>query len=164
MEDKGTPDDFARAMADRLKKPEYATGTYEPPKRKGGKSAVMAKIESRADALAIVRETSILFLCLAGLQAFLAMFIGRALIVDAVIYVVLAGLLWRFNSRAAASILVLFAALVAAVTVAHLMGVKMPGGTNVFLAGIALWSAIRAVEATYKLRGQFASADAAAST
>jgi len=164
MEDKGSPDDFARVMADRLKKPEYASGTYEPPQRKARKSAVMAKIENRADALAIVRETSILFLCLAGLQAFMAIFLGVSLIVDALIYVVLAGCLWRFNSRAAASLLVLFAALVAAVTVAHLLGAKMPGGTNVFLAGIALWSAIRAVEATYKLRGQFASVDAAATT
>jgi hypothetical protein len=67
--------------------------------------------------------------------------------------VVLAVFLWRFNSRAAATPLVLVTA-AAVVTVAHLLGVKMPGGADVLLAAMALWAAIRSMGATFKLRGR----------
>jgi hypothetical protein len=50
------------------------------------------------------------------------------------------------------------------VTVAHVLGVRVPGGTNLYLAFMAVWAAIRAVEATYRLRGQFAAVDATAPT
>ena len=41
------------------------------------------------------------------------------------------------------------------VTVANKLGENLGGGTNIFLAVIVLWAAIRAVEATFKLRGKF---------
>jgi hypothetical protein len=125
------------------------------------KMGLFSKIESREDALKVVKDTSMGFFVVAGLQAVLSFFVGFSVLVDAVIYVVGGFFLRRFNSRAAAVVLLLLAIAGAGVTFANKAGANLGGGSNIFLSLIVLWAAIRAVEATFKLCGRF-SVEAAA--
>jgi hypothetical protein len=120
-------------------------------KRKGW----LSKIESRADALKVVKDSSMAFFVVAAIQAALSFLVGSSVLIDASIYAIGGFFLRRFNSRAAAMVLLLLAALSAGVTVANRLGENLGGGNNVFLAFIVLWAAIRAVEATFKLRGRY---------
>ena len=126
------------------------------------KKTWLSKIESREDALKIIKETSMGFFILAGLQAVLSFWLGFSILFDAVIYVVCGFFLRRHNSRAAAVALLLLSILGAGVTFANKAGANLGGGNNIFLALIILWAAIRAVESTFKLRGRF-SVDTSAS-
>lgn len=126
------------------------------------KMGLFSKIESREDALKVVKDTSLGFFVVAGLQAALSFLVGFSVLFDAVIYVAGGFFLRRFNSRAAAVVLLLLAIAGAGVTFANKAGANLGGGSNIFLALIVLWAAIRAVEATFKLRGRF-SAETAAS-
>ena len=123
------------------------------------KKGWFSKIESRADALKTVKDASTGFFVVAALQAALSFLVGFSVLIDAAIYVVGGFFLRRFNSRAAAVVLLSLALLGLGVTVANKFGENLGGGNNIFLAAIVLWAAIRAVEATFKLRGRF-SADA----
>jgi hypothetical protein len=69
----------------------------------------------------------------------------------------------RFNSRTAAIVLFILASVAMAVTVANKAGANLGGGTNIILALIVLWAAIRAVEATFKLHGKFAASSQSSS-
>ena len=122
------------------------------PKKKGW----LSKIESRADALKVVKDSSTAFFVVAAIQAALSFLVGFSVLIDAFIYAIGGFFLRRFNSRAAAIVLLLLAVLSAGVTVANKLGENLGGGNNIFLALIVLWAAIRAVEATFKLRGKFA--------
>jgi cobalamin synthase len=117
------------------------------------KKILFAKIETREDALKTVKDASIGFFAVAVLQALLATFIAPSLYLDAAILAVLAGALWKWNSRLAAVLLVVVSGGEAVVTVLNRLGVMAQGGKNVILAFIMLVVAIRAVEATYKLAG-----------
>ncbi len=121
-----------------------------------------AKIETRDDALRVVKDTSMGFFFVAALQAALSFLVGFSIIFDAVIYAFGGFFLRRYNSRAAAVVLLILAVVGTGVTFANRAGADFGGGNNIFLALIVLWAAIRAVEATFKLRGRF-SAEAAAS-
>lgn len=126
------------------------------------KKGWFAKIESRDDALKVVKDTSMGFFFVAALQAALSFLVGFSILFDAVIYAVGGFFLRRYNSRAAAVVLLILAVVGAGVTFANKAGANLGGGNNIFLAFIVLWAAIRAVEATFKLRGRF-SAEAATS-
>lgn len=126
------------------------------------KKGWFAKIESRDDALKVVKDTSMGFFFVAALQAALSFLLGFSIIFDAVIYAAGGFFLRRYNSRAAAVVLLILAVVGAGVTFANKAGANLGGGNNIFLALIILWAAIRAVEATFKLRGRF-SAGAATS-
>lgn len=115
----------------------------------------LSKIESRADALKTIKDASTGFFAVAALQTALSFLVGFSVLIDAAIYAVGGFLLRRFNSRVAAVVLLVLALLGLAVTVANRLGGNLGGGSNVFLAAIVLWAAIRAVEATFKLRGRF---------
>jgi apolipoprotein N-acyltransferase len=121
------------------------------PKKKGS----FSKLESREDALKLVKDTSSAFFVIAVLQAALAYWIGLSILFDAVIYAVGGFFLRRFNSRVAAVALLVLALVGACVTVANRIGANLGGGNNFILASIVLWAAVRAVEATFKLRGKF---------
>ena len=125
----------------------------EPASKKKG---FFSKIESRDDALKVVRDTSNAFFFIAILQAALAYLIGLSILFDAVIYAVGGFFLRRFSSRAAAVVLLLLALVGAGVTVANRTGANLGGGNNIVLAVIVLWAGVRAVEATFKLGGRFA--------
>jgi hypothetical protein len=76
-------------------------------------------------------------------------------IIDVAIYVIGGFFLLRFKSRAAAVTLLLLALGGAVATLFNRLGHDLGGGRNVVLAAIVLWVAIRAVDATFKLRGRF---------
>ncbi|HUL03942.1 MAG TPA: hypothetical protein VLV16_12010 [Gemmatimonadales bacterium] len=115
------------------------------------KKILFAKIETREDALKTVKDASIGFLAVAVLQALLAAFLAPALFWDASALALLAGALWKWNSRLAAVLLLVVSGGEAIVTVMNRLGMMAQGGKNVILAFIMLVVAIRAVEATYKL-------------
>lgn len=117
------------------------------------KRILFAKIETRDDALKVVKDASIGFFAVAVLQALLGAFLAPSLLIDAAILTVLAAGLMKWHSRAAAVALVLVSGGEALVTVLNRLGIMAQGGKNVVLAFIMLVVAIRAVEATYKLHG-----------
>ncbi len=119
------------------------------------KKGSFSKIESRDEALKMVKDTSRAFFFVAGLQAILSYWIGFGVLVDAAIFAIGGFFLFRFNSRAAAVALLLLALLSAGVTIANKAGANIGGGNNIILALIILWAGIRAVEATFKLHGRF---------
>ncbi len=124
------------------------------------KKGSFSKIENRDDALKMVKDTSLAFFFVAGLQAILSYWIGSGVLIDAAVYAIGGFFLRRFNSRTAAVILLILALLGAGVTIANKAGANLGGGNNIILALIILWAGIRAVEATFKLHGRFSSAPA----
>ena len=116
---------------------------------------MFAKIESCDDAQKMVKDASYAFYFVAGLQGVLGCFILPSMILDGIVYGVLAFFLHRFGSRIAAVLLFLMACLSLVVTIMNKMGVANQGGGNIFLAVIVLIVSARAIEATFKLRGQF---------
>lgn len=119
------------------------------------KNGWFKKIETRDDALSMVKDTSTGFFVVAGIFAAISFVLGFALLIDAVLYAVGGFFLRRYNSRAAAVVLLIVASVGAAVTFANLAGADLGGGNNIVVAVIIFWAAIRAVEATYKLRSRF---------
>ena len=123
------------------------------------KKGWFAKIESRDDALKVIKDVSMGFFFVAVLQGALSFLVGFSTIFDAVVYAVGGFFLYRYNSRATAVILLILAFVAVGVTFANKAGADLGGGNNIFLAFIVLWAAIRAVEATFKLRGRFSAKD-----
>lgn len=124
----------------------------------GKKQGLFSRLETRDDALKLVRSGSIAFLVLAGLQALIGFFLLPAILIDAAILAVLALIIMKAHSRVAALILLLVAGAEAVVTLLNRIGVMSEGGRNIFLAAIMLILAVRMVEATFKLNGKFATA------
>jgi hypothetical protein len=120
------------------------------------KKGWFSKIESRDEALKMVKEASMAIFAIAALQAALSYFFGISLLVDAALYAIGGFFLRRFNSRAAASLLLALALVGAGVTVANQLGESLGGGNNILLALILVWVVFRAVDATFKLHGKFA--------
>jgi hypothetical protein len=121
-----------------------------------------SKIETRDDALKVIKEVSLTFLGLAGLQLALMVFVLRqyAVVYDVAVIVLGVFFLWRFKSRAAAVLLLLLAGAELGVTVANRAGAAVGGGNNIFLGLVMLWAGIRAVQASFKLRSLAAAASA----
>ncbi len=116
---------------------------------------LFSKIESRDDALKVIKDSSTGFFFVAVLQAALSFWVGFSALFDATVYVVGGFFLRRFNSRAAAIVLLLLATAEAGFTFANKAGANLGGGNNIFFALIILGTAIRAVDATFKLHGRF---------
>jgi hypothetical protein len=122
------------------------------------KNRLFSPITTGDDALNMIREASIAFFCLAALQGLLGMALAPAMLIDALIVAVLAGILMKWRSRIAAVGLLLVSGAGLAVTVLDRLGVTAEGGKNIFLAVIMLVVAVRAVEATFKLHGRYRTA------
>ncbi|MGR9115136.1 MAG: hypothetical protein ACU85E_05170 [Gammaproteobacteria bacterium] len=123
---------------------------------KSKKKGIFARIESREDALKTIKDCAMGFFVIAALQASLGYFIAPSLIIDAVLYAVLAGIMVKWNSRVAALLLLITAIFATYMTVLNRLGMAAEGGNNIILAAIILWAAIRSVEATFKVNGKFA--------
>jgi hypothetical protein len=121
------------------------------------KNGLFAKIENGADAAKTVRDASLAFFVVAVLYGLMGVFMARAAITDAVILLILATILMKWRSRAAAVLLLLMSGLQAGVTLLNRLGMMSEGGNNVFLAAIMVITAARAVEATFKLHGRYRS-------
>jgi len=115
-------------------------------------SAWFSKIETHEQALVVIKDTSNVFFFVAVLLFALSSTIGYEVLWDAAIFVVGGFFLRKFNSRAAAVILLIVATAMVGATIANLTGTNLGGGQNIILAVIVLWAAVRAVQATYKFR------------
>jgi len=80
---------------------------------------------------------------------------------DATLYVILGMLMWRFRSPAAAFALLLVAIMRFFVTVGQAIETGAVNWTYVFVTIVVLFVSIRAVEATLKLIGRFATSEKA---
>lgn len=123
------------------------------------KKGMFAKIESREDALKTIKDCAMGFFVVAAIQAGLGYFIAPSLIIDAVLYAVLAGIMLKWKSCIAAVFLLVIACFAVYMTVLNRLGMAAEGGNNIFLAAIILWAAIRSVEATFKVNGKYAEAN-----
>ena len=120
------------------------------------KMGLFSRIETREEALRLVRDTAVAFFVLAGLQAVIGYFLAPSVLIDAAVIGILALFLLKGRSRVAALLLLVVSLAEATVTVLNRLGMSSQGGTNVFLAVIMVIAAFRAVEATFKLRGSLA--------
>jgi hypothetical protein len=120
------------------------------------KTGLFSTIETRENAVKMARDAGRGFLFLAGLQGVLGVMIAPAMLIDAIILGSLGLILLKWHSRTAAVLLLIVAVLMAGVTVLNRLGVTSSGGKNIFLAIIMLIVGVRAVEATFKLHGRFA--------
>ena len=119
------------------------------------KIGLFTKIKNKDDALKIIKDSSIVFFFVAALQAGLGFFIAPSLIIDGILYAILAAILLKWKSRIAAVFLLLLGSAALVMTVLNKIGVTAEGGNNIILAIIIFWVAIRAVEAAFKLHGKF---------
>ncbi|MEI6660241.1 MAG: hypothetical protein WCK91_02355 [bacterium] len=119
----------------------------KPPK----KNAWFGKIETKEEALKVIKDSSNGFYFLAALQIVIGYFLlGLPAIIDGVIFAVLAFLLRKFNSMVVAVLLLLLSVGAVVVTAINQFG-GGTGGRNTILAVIMIWTSIRAVQATFKL-------------
>lgn len=126
--------------------------TVEGEKKRG----FFAPLASRDEALKGVKEYSAAFYVIAGIQALIGYFAAPALIYDAVILAVLATALRLWKSRVAAVLLLVMSTLILGTTIMSRLGIEGTGGSNIFLALMVFWAAIKSVEAAFKLHGRFA--------
>src|SRR5215470_7115702 len=116
------------------------------------KIAWISKIETRDDALEVEKIASYAFLFLAALQLVLFLSVGSiGAFVIAVLLAAGAALL-RLHSRGAAAILFALSCLEALATVAKMFGAHPGMGSNVLVAGVMVWVAVRAVQSTWALQ------------
>jgi uncharacterized membrane protein HdeD (DUF308 family) len=120
------------------------------------KNSWFSKIESKEDALKVIKDTTTAFIAIAILQAILSFFVGHSILIDGIINAGGAFFLRRFNSRTAAVVLLVVATVSVGTTIANLLGAGLGTGTNILLAIVVFWAGVRAVEATFKFHGRFA--------
>jgi len=128
------------------------------------KSKWFKAIDTREEALKTIKDSSSAFFFVAALQAAIGIWLAMQYpnsgfdvsetMIDVAIYAICAAWLRWGRSRTAAVIL-LFAATVALGTTIGAQLKIIQGGKNIWLALIVFWAAVKAVEATFKLRGRF---------
>src|SRR5262245_1715698 len=119
-------------------------------KKEGMVASHFAPIESIEEAKNSIAAVCKIFLVLAAIMGVVSFFIFKAGILDAALYILLALIIWKFQSRVAAIILLLLTILQVVVTVMNLMGVADLGGRNVVLSIIVALAAARVVQATFR--------------
>jgi hypothetical protein len=115
------------------------------------KIAWISKIETRDDALEVATVASYAFFFVAALQMvlYLAVGSGAALVMAGI--TAAGGAALRLHSRAAALVLLAVSGIEALATLAKMFGAHPGMGSNVFVAGVMVWVAVRAVQATVAL-------------
>ncbi len=116
----------------------------------------MARIADRATAARMARECGIAMLFWAAVQAAFSFKYGYSLLLHAVVLAAGGFFLVRWQSRAAAVALMLYALAGAGITVAITNGMPLQGSSNWALALLIFWTALKAVEATFRMQGKFA--------
>jgi len=115
------------------------------------KIAWISRIETRDDALEVVKVASFAFFFLAALQLVLYLAVhSTAALVVATVLAAGGGALF-LHSRAAAALLFGLSCIEALATVATVFGAHPGMGSNVFVAGLMVWVSFRAVQATWAL-------------
>ena len=109
-------------------------------------------VKTLDEAQVVVAAVAKAFYLLAVLQGAVGYFIGGLwALVDAGLYAILALLLQKYRSRAAAVALLILSSIAMITTGMNMLGISK-GGTNIVLALIVFWASIRAVQATFALR------------
>lgn len=119
------------------------------------KNFFFSKIETRDDALMIIKRAAYSFWIVAAIQGCIGIFSLPSMLVDAALYTILAGILMKWESRVAAVLLALLSMVALIVTALNFVGMRHYGGNNIVLAVIMAFIAIRAIDATFKLHGRF---------
>lgn len=119
-------------------------------------SAWLVRIEDRQTAWSLVRECGIAMLFWAVVQAAFSFKYGQSLLIHSVILAVGGFCLLRWQSRAAAVALLLYALAGTGITLAINSGVALEGNSNLALALLIFWTALKSAEATFRLRGRYA--------
>lgn len=126
------------------------------------KFGIFSAIRTRDDAEKAAKDCGNAFFLVAAFQGAIGAFIAPSLLFDAALYA-LCGYFVRFKQSRAASVVVLLLSIAAVVgTVMNKMGLNAGGGNNIILAAFIVIAAVRAVEATFKLAGQFKGEESAA--
>lgn len=123
--------------------------------------AWLAKIPDRETASSMARECAIAMLFWAVVQTAFSFKYGPSLLIHALILAVGGLSLLYWKSRVAAAVLLLYALANAGITFAIHAGMPLEGGKNIALVLMIAWTALKAVEATFRLRGRFAFAASA---
>lgn len=118
--------------------------------------AWVAKIRDRGTAVRMARECAFAMLFWAVVQAAFSLKYGHSLLVHSVILAGGGFALLRWKSRVAAVVLALYALTNAGITLAANAGIAVEGGKNLALALMIAWTALKAVEAAFRLHGRFA--------
>jgi hypothetical protein len=125
----------------------------EPTPAPAKKNAWYGKIETEQEALKVIKDASYGFFFIAILQGVIGLALGMNVLLDAILYLIFAGILLKFKSRVAAILLLLLSAGALVVTFVNKLNPNpegRTGGTNIVLAVIMLWAAVRAIQATFK--------------
>jgi hypothetical protein len=121
------------------------------------KKSWLSNIKCREDALKVIKQSSMLFYVLAGLNMVLFFIIGWISILFVAVILALGGFFLRkFYSRIAAVIMLLFALFSLGVAIANTVS-SGSGGIRIIIVMVMLLSAVRAVDAVFILRGRYAS-------
>jgi hypothetical protein len=112
----------------------------------------ISKIETRDDALTVLKQGAVAFFFLGALHIvpFLVLKSSVALLATTVV-VVGAFAMLKLHSRAAAAILLALSCCEAVVALANTFGARFGHGSSLVLAGLMLWVAGRTVQATWAL-------------
>ena len=117
---------------------------------------ILALIRSREDALHVATDASIVFLLVAAILAVLYVMEGERTLLDVGLFGILGVLLWRFKSATAAITLLLVSVMRLFVTLAQILDTGEINWIFVVITAVAIFTSIRAAEATLKLIGRFA--------
>ncbi len=121
----------------------------------GRRRGIFALIRSREDALNVVTDASIVFLLVAVILAALYVMEGERTLLDVGLFGFLGVLLWRFKSPAAAITLLLASIMRLFVTLAQILDTGEVNWIFVVITAVAIFTSIRAAEATLKVIGRF---------
>ncbi|OGJ53663.1 hypothetical protein A2448_00720 [Candidatus Peregrinibacteria bacterium RIFOXYC2_FULL_41_22] len=120
------------------------------PKQKFSFKQIAGKIESKEEAVKIIKDCSNAFFILAGIEIVAGIvIIGTAAIIDGIIFGILAFVLRKFYSRVAAIILLLMSLGSVIVTVMNNAS-GGNGGSNIILAIVIVYASARGIQATFK--------------
>jgi hypothetical protein len=116
------------------------------------KIAWISALETREDALTVVKQGTFAFFFLAALHVLLYLVLKSYVpLIDAAVIVVGALAIRELHSRSAALVLAAIACAEAGVTFANELGANLGGGSNIVLAGLMVWVAVRTLQATSAL-------------
>jgi len=121
-------------------------------KSQGETFVLFTPVKSVEAARIAIRESASGFFVLAAFQTAGGVILRTpSLILDGLVFVVLASwMAWR-SSRLAAMLMLVQAGAIVTTTIVNRLGGGFAGGSNVILALVALWAALRAVVATFRL-------------
>ena len=120
------------------------------PKKKISFREIAGKIESKEEAVKVIKDCSNAFLVLAAIEVIAGLvLLGTGAVIDGIVFAILAIILRKLHSRVAAIILLLLSLGAVVVTIMNnVSGGK--GGSNIILGIVIVYASIRGIQATFK--------------